>query len=275
LGQLSVVTPVRHADSLLVIEHWDSTLRTPTGKRSRNAETTGAGKPTPAEATPSPHGGMPRTSWIRREEDPNPLYACRVGRTPLSLQLWPVGYRSRIVPAPAAGPAGISLPQGSPTTRRGTPMSSLWTPGGEHPVEPSDFPQDPPVDMFAAQNLSPEDREKVEAMAREMAAVQEQLASTPAAVVVANHLMGFYELAAIHLSQQPPDLSEASVAIDALAGVVDTLPGRLGEAEATMRDALHQIRLAYVAVEKAMREAVADDGDEAEAENETGDEAGD
>ena len=63
------------------------------------------------------------------------------------------------------------------------------------------------------------------------------------------------------------------VAIDALAGVVDTLPGRLGEAEATMRDALHQIRLAYVAVEKAMREAVADDGDETE--NETGDEAGD
>ena len=141
-------------------------------------------------------------------------------------------------------------------------MSSLWTPGGEHPVEPSSSPQDPPVDP-SLEELSPEDREKVEAMAREMAAVQEQLASTPAAVVVANHLMGFYELAAIHLSQQPPDLSEASVAIDALAGVVDTRPGRLGEAEATMRDALHQIRLAYVAVEKAMREAVADDGDEA------------
>ena len=141
-------------------------------------------------------------------------------------------------------------------------MSSLWTPGGEHPVEPSSSPQDPPVDP-SLEELSPEDREKVEAMAREMAAVQEQLASTPAAVVVANHLMGFYELAAIHLSQQPPDLSEASVAIAALAGVVATLPGRLGEAEATMRDALHQIRLAYVAVEKAMREAVADDGDEA------------
>ena len=121
--------------------------------------------------------------------------------------------------------------------------------------------------------LSPEDREKAEAMAREMAAVQEQLASAPASVVVANHLMGFYELAAIHLSQPPPHLSEASVAIDALAAVVDTLPGRLGEAEATMRDALHQIRLAYVAVEKAMREAVADDGDEAE--NETGEVASD
>ena len=151
-------------------------------------------------------------------------------------------------------------------------MSSLWTPGGEHPVDPSSSPQDPPVDP-SSEALSPEDREKAEAMAREMAAVQEQLASAPASVVVANHLMGFYELAAIHLSQQPPNLSEASVAIDALAAVVDTLPGRLGEAEATMRDALHQIRLAYVAVEKAMREAAADDGDEAE--DETGEVAGD
>ena len=126
-------------------------------------------------------------------------------------------------------------------------MSSLWTPGGEHPVDPSSSPQDPPVDP-SLEALSPEDREKAEAMAREMAAVQEQLASAAASVVVANHLMGFYELAAIHLSQQPPNLSEASVAIDALAAVVDTLPGRLGEAEATMSDALNQIRLAYVAV---------------------------
>ena len=156
-------------------------------------------------------------------------------------------------------------------------MSSLWTPGGEHPVEPSGSPQDPPVDPSpedpSLEDLSPEDREKVEAMAREMAAVQEQMASTPAAGVVANHLLGFHLLASIHLSQQPPNLSEAAVAIDALAAVVDTLPGRLGEDEATMRDALHQIRLAYVTVEKAMREAVADDGDEAE--NEAGDEAGD
>ena len=146
-------------------------------------------------------------------------------------------------------------------------MSSLWTPGGEHPVDPPGAPAagiDPSPD-----EMSPEERQQAEEMAREMAAVQEQIASAPASVVVANHLMGCYELAAIHLSQQPPNLSEASVAIDALAGVVDTLPGRLGEAAATMRDALHQIRLAYVAVEKAMRETTADDGDEAE--NETGD----
>ena len=126
-------------------------------------------------------------------------------------------------------------------------MSSLWTPGGEHPVDRPDE-NAAPKDEPRLEDLSPEKREQVESMAREMAAVREQLASVPAAVVVANHLMGLYELAAIHLSQQPANMGEASVAIDALGAVVEALPDRLGEAEATLRDALHQIRLAYVQV---------------------------
>ena len=145
-------------------------------------------------------------------------------------------------------------------------MSSLWTPGGEHPVDP---PDDPATGTGPSPDaMSTEERQQAEEMAREMAAVQEQVASTPASVVVANHLMGFYELAAIHLSQQPPNMGEASVAIDALGAVVEKLPGRLGETEATMRDALHQIRLAYVSVEKALRDDTAsapdpeDDGTE-------------
>ncbi len=133
-------------------------------------------------------------------------------------------------------------------------MSSLWTPDGEHPVDPTEDTPAAPAEPLA-EDLGPEERERVEAMAREMAAVREQLASVPAAVVVANHLMGLYELGTIHLSQQPPNLGEASVAIDALGAVVDKLPGRLGEAESTMRDALNQIRLAYVAIERASREA--------------------
>ncbi|MBH99850.1 MAG: hypothetical protein CL467_04510 [Acidimicrobiaceae bacterium] len=139
------------------------------------------------------------------------------------------------------------------------PMSSLWTPDGEHPVEPGPSPTEtdgpPPEEPQPEETLTPEEREQAEALAREMAAVQEQIASAPASVVVANHLMGFYELAAIHLSQEPPNLSEASVAIDALGSVIEKLPGRLGEAESTLRDALHQIRLAYVAVEKSNRGA--------------------
>ena len=70
----------------------------------------------------------------------------------------------------------------------------------------------------------------------------------PAEIVVANHLMGLYELAAIHLSQQPPKLDQASIAIDAMSAVIDSLEGRLGEAEGTLKDALHQIRLAYVQI---------------------------
>ena len=130
-------------------------------------------------------------------------------------------------------------------------MSSLWTPGGEHPVDPKTGEHQPSEEPQSAsvpdlESLSPEEQSQAEALAREMATVREQLASTPAALVVANHLMGLYELAAIHLSQQPANMGEASVAIDALGAVVEALPDRLGEAEATLRDALHQIRLAYV-----------------------------
>ncbi len=65
----------------------------------------------------------------------------------------------------------------------------------------------------------------MEAMATEMAQVREQLASVPAAVVVANHAMGLYELAAIHLRQQPPNLAEAKVAIDAFGALSGSLEG--------------------------------------------------
>ena len=122
-------------------------------------------------------------------------------------------------------------------------MSTLWTPGGEHPVDPEN---EPTSSDFS--ELSPEEQEQAEALAAEMAAVREQLAAAPAEIVVANHLMGLYELAAIHLSQQPPKLDQASIAIDAMSAVIDSLEGRLGEAEGTLKDALHQIRLAYVRI---------------------------
>lgn len=86
----------------------------------------------------------------------------------------------------------------------------------------------------------------MEAMANEMAEVRQQLASVPASVVVANHAMGLYELAAIHLGQQPPRLGEARLAIDAFAALLAAIEGRLGEDEAALIDALNQLRLAYV-----------------------------
>jgi len=75
-----------------------------------------------------------------------------------------------------------------------------------------------------------------------------QIAEVPAQVVVANHVMGLYELAAIHLSNDPPDLLQAALAIDAVACLVDGLGDRIGEEAATMRAALLNIRTAFVQI---------------------------
>jgi len=73
-----------------------------------------------------------------------------------------------------------------------------------------------------------------------------RIAEAPAQVVVVNHLMGLYELAAIHLSAVPPKLDDASLAIDALAALVYKLGDRLGDDIETMRDALANIQMVYV-----------------------------
>jgi hypothetical protein len=138
---------------------------------------------------------------------------------------------------------------------------SLWTPGGEHEV-PRPSPTDPPAGgadpaagpaleldpetEAALAAMSPEERAQAEQMIAEMAQARAEIASTPAAVVVANHAMGLYELAAIHLSQQPPNLSEAGVAVDALAALTKALEGRLGDNEATLNQALNQLQTAFV-----------------------------
>ncbi len=80
---------------------------------------------------------------------------------------------------------------------------------------------------------------------------QSRLAALPVEVVVTNHVMGLYELAAIHLSADPPDLRGAALAIDAVACLVEGLGDRLGDDAPTMRDALANIRLAFVQVKAA------------------------
>ena len=142
-------------------------------------------------------------------------------------------------------------------------MSTLWTPGGEVPVgdRPSDAgpaspagASDPSAADAAAEvpedfdldSLSPEEREQAEQYIRELAESRERLRSVPASVVVANHAMGLYELAALHLANQPPNFSEATVAIDALGALLDGMQGRLGEPEATLREGLSQIQMAFV-----------------------------
>ena len=66
---------------------------------------------------------------------------------------------------------------------------------------------------------------------------------------MANHCYGLFELAAIYLSQNPPHLFQARLAIDGLGALLDGLRGRLGEAEPALLESLSQLRLAFVRLE--------------------------
>jgi len=156
-------------------------------------------------------------------------------------------------------------------------MSTLWTPGGEVPVsrtppaaedstdsqgaaEQGAAEQAAPADPLEEASsvnldeLSPEERERAEEAIRTLAETRERMLAVPASVVVANHAMGLYELAALHLANQPPNFAEAAVSIDALGALLDGMIGRLGEPEATLRDGLDQIRLAFVKLKNAAPE---------------------
>jgi hypothetical protein len=166
---------------------------------------------------------------------------------------------------------------------------SLWTPGGEVPVnrdrggpsEPTPSGPGAPggpetaIDRSALsdevlaeaaaaagidlESLSPPERAQLEEMLMEMAEAQARLAGTPAAEVLLNHLGGFYELARIHLSQDPPHFDEASLAIDALAAVLDAVEDRLGPDGAALRDAQGQLQMAFVQLRQRYAEEPAED----------------
>jgi hypothetical protein len=126
-------------------------------------------------------------------------------------------------------------------------MSSLWTPSGEHfpKKEEAGAPGPPPSPLGDTDVTEPSPEEAQAAVD----AMRAQLADTPAEVVIANHCYGLFELAAIYLSQSPPMLFQARLAIDALGYLLDGLKGRLGEAELALLESLSQLRLVYVRLE--------------------------
>lgn len=128
-------------------------------------------------------------------------------------------------------------------------MGTIWTPGGERPVG-DDEPQAPTQDAGT---------EELEA---ELAEVQRQLLETPASVIIANHAIGLFQLAALHLNQQPPNFVDAQLAIDALGAIVEGLGDRLGKDEEPLKDALAQIRLAFVQIKAAGGQPPQDEGDD-------------
>jgi hypothetical protein len=140
-------------------------------------------------------------------------------------------------------------------------MSSIWTPSGEHfPKKEGDDADAPPTgrpgdtDVTRMSPDAPQTDEQAAAQA-EVDAMRAQLAHTPAEVVVANHCYGLFELAAIYLSQNPPQLYQARLAIDGLGALLDGLRGRLGEAEPPLLESLSQLRLAFVSLEGAEKSA--------------------
>ncbi len=140
-------------------------------------------------------------------------------------------------------------------------MSSLWTPDGERPVRRSSAPG--PASGTGSGTGSGDgfgygdgfgegaDDDLQDYTAEELAAATAELLAVPASAVVANHCVGLFQLAALHLSQEAPRFDEAALAIDALGAIVEGLGARLGDDEATLVDALAQIRLAFVQVQAA------------------------
>jgi hypothetical protein len=72
-------------------------------------------------------------------------------------------------------------------------------------------------------------------------------------VVIANHAFGLFELAALHLSLDPPQLDQARLAIDALGALVEGLGDRLGEPAKELGTGLAQMRMAYVQINAALQ----------------------
>lgn len=132
-------------------------------------------------------------------------------------------------------------------------MSTIWTPSGERPIRreepaaPSPSSSEPAPPRSRPSGEEPLTEEEAAALQAE---VQRELLEAPAALVVANHCIGFFQLAALHLDQEQPRIEEARVAIDAMAAVVERLGSRLGENERPLRDALTQLQMAFLEAQR-------------------------
>ncbi len=89
----------------------------------------------------------------------------------------------------------------------------------------------------------------------EMAEMREMLAevvATPVVAFLAQHAAQIHELALVHLSTASERgqvaISQAELAIDALGGIVEALGDRLGAASVPLREALAQVRVAFVQI---------------------------
>jgi hypothetical protein len=127
-------------------------------------------------------------------------------------------------------------------------MSTIWTPGGEYVPreEPPKQPTAPPAG--GGQGREPTEEEVMAALAE-----ARQVLHTPVIEHIGGHVMALFELAALHLEreaatggEEKPDLGEASLAIDAMAALVEGLGERLEPYYGQLKNALDQLRMAFV-----------------------------
>lgn len=144
-------------------------------------------------------------------------------------------------------------------------MSGLWTPNGD--VNPQDNsqnqqaqePQNPQADdPFAGMS-----EEEKQAAMEQITQMRQELLGTPARDVIGNHIVGFYELASVHLSEaaqaqggeRENRLNEATLCIDAMEAVVKELGDRLDQHAEPLNAALSQMQMAYTQVKSGANES--------------------
>jgi hypothetical protein len=128
-------------------------------------------------------------------------------------------------------------------------VSGLWTPSGTVP-DPDDAAGGATGRPLDGEPAGPPDDD----VAEELARVRAELAQTPVADLIANHAIGLWQLAILHLTPEPgapARLDEAGLAIDAMAALVEGVGSRLGPNAEPLQEALTQLRLAFVQVSGA------------------------
>lgn len=147
-------------------------------------------------------------------------------------------------------------------------MGSLWTPDGEREVPRAEEPPAPagapdpgddPLRAAAAaigvdlDALDEDDKARLRAELEEMMRVRREVAATPVADVLANHLMRLFDLVTIYLEASPPGFAEAATVIEAYRGTLEAVEDRLGEHASMLREALGQAQMLFVQVKDATR----------------------
>ena len=128
-------------------------------------------------------------------------------------------------------------------------MSTIWTPGGEY------VPREEPPNQPTAPPSAPggPEREPTEEEVQAALAEARRVLHTPVIEHIGGHAMALFELAALHLEreaatggEEKPDLGEASLAIDAMAALVEGLGEKLDPYRGQLQGALDQLRMAFV-----------------------------